>query len=129
MSAARFTLISGAILMFLAVLLGAFGAHALEPVLEKNNRVAVFDTASRYHFYHALGLLVIGLLIQHDFELPHMKLIVSTMLCGVLIFSGSLYVLALTNLGWLGMVTPIGGGLLLLAWACFSFDLLRTRIQ
>lgn len=129
MTAARFALVSGAILMFLAVLLGAFGAHALEPVLLQNNRLEVFDTANRYHFYHALGLLLVGTIGQQQKELPWLKIVVLTMALGVIVFSGSLYLLALLNLGWLGAVAPLGGSLLLAGWACFSFVLLRSRIQ
>jgi len=107
---------SGAVLCFLAVLVGAFGAHALEPLLLKNNRLDTFETASHYHFFHALGLLILGLI-----ELPRKLLLTQrvTAIClvfGIFVFSGSLYCLSVTNVSFLGAITPFGGLMLLMAW-------------
>lgn len=102
--------------MLLAVACGAFAAHALKERLSP----AMFDvwhTAVTYHMVHALGLLAIGLL---SLQLPAQRLQLQRagwiMLLGKLLFCGSLYTLALTNLRWLGAITPFGGILFLLAW-------------
>jgi uncharacterized membrane protein YgdD (TMEM256/DUF423 family) len=105
-----------------AVAIGAFGAHGLEPILESNGRIETFETAVKYHFYHALAILVVS--IWHRFE-PGIKILPKAMwsfLIGILIFSGSLYVLSLTGITWLGAITPLGGvafivGWLMLFWA------------
>lgn len=110
----RAALTISAIMGFLAVALGAFGAHGLEPILLANNRVANWNTASHYHLIHAVGLLALAL---------HAPLRVWAWRCwvgGIVIFSGSLYVLALTNMKWLGAITPIGGVLLLAGWLALA---------
>ena len=116
--AARLFLATGGAAALLAVALGAFGAHALK------NRVppemlAVWRTGVEYHVFHALGLLVVGLVAQH---LPHsvpLRWSGWLMLAGIVLFSGSLYLLALSGPGWLGAVTPVGGLAFLAAWALF----------
>ena len=105
----------------LGVMIGAFGAHALKATLEANGRTDTFETAVKYHFYHALGLLVIGIL---QIQFPDNKLLVKSgllMWIGVLIFSGSLYVLCLTNLTFLGAITPLGGVGMIAGWALFAW--------
>lgn len=104
--------ISGA----LAVGLGAFGAHGLESLLTKNGRLDTFETAVNYHFYHTLALLGIGILALIK---PHWKGLETSawlMGLGILIFSGSLYLLSLTGITWLGAVTPLGGLAFILGW-------------
>ncbi len=100
--------------MFLAVALGAFGAHALKDVLSDYGK-DVYQKAVFYHFIHALGLIVVAWLstVSQD---PKINLAGLCMLAGIIIFSGSLYVLALTNMKWLGAFTPIGGLCFLAAW-------------
>lgn len=96
-------------------MLGAFGAHALRQRLAPE-MLAVFQTGVQYHFYHALGLVAVGLLVQH---LPGSSLLRwagALMLAGIVVFSGSLYVLATSGLRWLGAVTPIGGVAFIVAW-------------
>jgi uncharacterized membrane protein YgdD (TMEM256/DUF423 family) len=108
----------GAILMMTGEMIGAFGAHALKPVLEANDKVATFDTAVKYHFYHALGLLIIGLLKNdNDVQNKWLNYAGNLMLSGLFIFSGSLYVLCLTNLTFLGAITPMGGLGMIAGWA------------
>jgi len=109
-------LCSASVLCFLAVAIGAFGAHALMPILLEHNRVATFQTASDYHFYHALTLLFMSLLARSKLQLTLLRWAFVLMLAGLLIFSGSLYVLSITNITWMGAITPIGGLLLLLSW-------------
>lgn len=115
----------GAALLAAAVALGAFGAHGLAELLEANGRAETFETAVKYHFYHGLGILLIGILkkqYREGFEIP-----CKLMLAGVIIFSGSLYVLCLTNMTWLGAITPIGGVLLILAWLWVAKDAFKLK--
>lgn len=99
-----------AALCFLAVALGAFGAHALKGILATNDTTEIWKTAVLYHFIHALVLLVLA-------TLPATGRAVSGLfLAGIVIFSGSLYLLALTNVKWLGAITPLGGLCFLAGW-------------
>lgn len=102
-----------ALLGFLAVALGAFGAHGLDETLKAHGTVEIWKTASQYHLIHAVVLLVLGLFSSS--EAPARYAWWSFML-GVLIFSGSLYVLSVTGIKWLGAITPIGGLLMLIGW-------------
>lgn len=95
---------------FLAVALGAFGAHGLKGTLEQHGTEAIWQTAASYHLAHALALLVLA---QRD-SAP--RLPIALFGIGIVIFSGSLYVLALTNVKWLGAITPFGGVALLAGW-------------
>ncbi|MFN8423632.1 MAG: DUF423 domain-containing protein [Anaerolineae bacterium] len=99
----------------LAVGLGAFGAHALRGSLTEARR-ETFEIAVRYQFYHSLALLAIGILAGRTPPLPWAGPIGALLLGGIVIFSGSLYALVLTDRGWLGAITPIGGVLLILGW-------------
>ena len=116
--AARLLLASGAAAALLAVALGAFGAHALKARLSPD-MLAVWHTGVEYHVFHALGLLAIGIVA---IQLPGSALLRWSgwlMLAGIVLFSGSLYLLALSGERWLGAVTPVGGILFLAAWALF----------
>jgi uncharacterized membrane protein YgdD (TMEM256/DUF423 family) len=104
-----------AIVGFLAVALGAFGAHGLHAVLDRNARLATWETAVLYHLTHSIVLLVIATLR------PIRAAAFWLMLTGIAIFSGTLYVLALTNVKWLGAITPIGGVCLLAGWLALGF--------
>ncbi len=107
----------GASYGFLAVALGAFGAHALKARLTPD-LLAVWKTGVEYHFYHALALLAVGLLAR---QLQPSGALTAAGVCfalGVLVFSGSLYALALSGVRVLGAVTPFGGLLFLVGWAC-----------
>lgn len=99
-----------ALLGLLAVALGAFGAHGLEKLIDDPERLATWDTAVFYHLTHAVMLYVIavGGILRPAAWLA--------MLIGLVIFSGSLYVLVLTGIKWLGAITPLGGASLLLGW-------------
>ncbi len=103
---------TAAALCFLAVGLGAFGAHALKGTLQTNDTTEVWKTAVLYHFVHALALLVLATLPATSRAAP------SLFLAGIVIFSGSLYLLALTNVKWLGAITPLGGLCFLAGWFC-----------
>lgn len=104
-----------ALLGGLAVGLGAFGAHALKKILENNQRLDTYELAVKYQFYHTLVLLLLGLALLH-FSHRLLHLAGFAFIGGILLFSGSLYVLSLTNLRWLGAVTPFGGLAFLIGW-------------
>jgi uncharacterized membrane protein YgdD (TMEM256/DUF423 family) len=100
-----------AVFCFLAVALGAFGAHSLRSSLELHGMLDVWNKAVLYHFIHAIALLVLvlyGTVNRGAWWL---------LLAGILLFSGSLYVMGLTNLRWLGAITPLGGLCFLAGWA------------
>ena len=118
----------GAINGFLAVTLGAFGAHGLKNKLPED-LMAVYQTAVEYHFYHALGLILIGILSLIVPQITLIKTSGYTMLAGIVIFSGSLYVLSLTGIRWLGAITPIGGLLFLVAWAMLAWVAFKYGTQ
>ena len=105
-----------AILGALAVGIGAFGAHGLEPVLEAYNRVDTFETAVKYHFYHTFSIFLVGILVAVG---NSHKLLSASAWCffaGILIFCGSLYILSVTNITWLGAITPLGGLAFIAGW-------------
>jgi len=113
-------LILGAINAFLCVAIGAFGAHGLKEKLSPD-MLAVYQTAVQYHFYHALGLAVVGLVLLY---FPNSRPVAWSgwmMLAGIVLFSGSLYALSLTGVRWLGAITPVGGVVFLLAWALLAY--------
>lgn len=117
----KFFMLSGSLLAALAVIMGAFGAHGLKPHLGAE-MMSVYKTAVEYHVYHAFGLILIGL-IANNLASNNLALWAGAcMMIGVLLFSGSLYLLSITGVRWLGAITPFGGisfilGWLLLAWA------------
>jgi len=100
---------------FLAVALGAFGAHSLKDLLGQNGTTAIWEKAVFYHFIHAVMLFILA----ERKVLP--KLAWWSFLAGILIFSGSLYLLAVTNVRWLGAVTPVGGVCFMIGWGCLCF--------
>lgn len=117
----------GALCAFTGVALGAFGAHHLKTVLSPE-ALAIYQIGVTYQMWHALGLFGIGLL---QIQAPKSKKIPWAgwlMFCGIVLFSGSLYLLALLDLRWLGMITPIGGVCFLIAWLllCFSAPTKKT---
>lgn len=115
--------ISGA----LAVGLGAFGAHGLEPILIQNGRLDTFETAVSYHFYHTLGLLGLGILALIKPDWKFLSFSAWCMILGILIFSGSLYILSLTGITWLGAITPLGGVGFILGWLGLAYSALKNN--
>ncbi len=95
---------------FLAVSLGAFGAHGLKEVLARNESAAVWETAVFYHFIHTVMLFLVAQ------RRPLLAGPWFSFLTGIVVFSGSLYALAVTNLRWLGAITPLGGVSFLAGW-------------
>ena len=107
-------LISGSFFSMLAVILGAFGAHYLKNTLSEYS-LSIFQTGVFYQFIHSLGILFITLL-SHSLDYINLNLSVWFFILGIFLFSGSLYLLALTDVKWLGAITPIGGMFFILGW-------------
>lgn len=112
---AKLFLLLGSANATLAVILGAFGAHALKARLDET-LLKVYQTGVEYHFYHALGLILIGVIAMNIPASIWLKSAGWMMFIGIILFCGSLYVLSIFNLRWLGMITPIGGLLFIAAW-------------
>ncbi len=123
--AAKIFLLLGSLAMMFAVGLGAFGAHGLKDKLSAD-MLAVYRTGVDYHFYHALGLLALGMIAVHLPESDLVKWSGALMAAGIVLFSGSLYLLALTGTRWLGAITPVGGAAWIVAWALLAAALLRS---
>lgn len=104
----------GAAICFLAVALGAFGAHALKATLVVNDSRAIWNTAVLYHFLHGLALIVLSTQNTN-------RIACYCFVAGIVLFSGSLYLLAATHTTWLGAVTPLGGICFLAGWAYVFF--------
>jgi uncharacterized membrane protein YgdD (TMEM256/DUF423 family) len=121
----RLALGLGAAAMFLAVALGAFGAHALKSRLT-GDMTSVWHTAVLYHALHALALFGLGLLMLHWPERIDLPIVGWLFVAGIILFSGSLYVMALTGVRTLGAVTPVGGVAFLLAWLVLVWAIART---
>ncbi len=113
----------GAVNAFLAVAAGAFGAHGLKQRLDAD-ALAVYEVAARYHMYHALGLFVIAWLVAR--QAPYATAAGWCMFGGIVVFSGSLYLLSTTGTKWLGAVTPIGGLGFLLGWGLAAYAVLKS---
>ena len=105
-------------------MLGAFGAHGLQGFVSEQ-RLAVFKTGVEYQVWHALGLMLIALAHQF-FRSTTLKVSAWLMLLGVLIFSGSLYLLVLLDQPKLGMITPVGGSLMIVGWIVFAWSIVKS---
>ena len=124
-ASARLFLILGCAMALLAVALGAFGAHAVKARIAPE-MMAVYRTGVEYHFYHALGMILAGLAVLH---LPGSVLLKGAgwaMLAGIILFSGSLYLLSLTGVRALGVITPFGGVAFLSAWILFAAAIIKS---
>ena len=115
----------GSIIAMLAVILGAFGAHGLRARLTPE-MLAVFHTGVEYQFYHALGLLAVGLLLQHHPASVALRWAGWLMFSGIILFSGSLYLLVITDHRWLGAITPVGGIAFILSWLLVFIAVCKT---
>jgi uncharacterized membrane protein YgdD (TMEM256/DUF423 family) len=109
----------GAIFAFLAVALGAFGAHSLKGHIDPY-LLEVYQTGVQYHMAHALGLILLGTIVELRGINRAYRWSGIAMAAGIVLFSGSLYLMAITGIRWLGMVTPIGGVLFLAAWVLMA---------
>ena len=117
----------GALNAFVAVAAGAFGAHGLKKRLTEE-MLGIFEVGVRYHFYHALGLFAAAWLVSRGGGSSGPATVGGwLMLAGIIVFSGSLYVLGLTGTRWLGAITPIGGLCFLAAWVCLGVAAWKIR--
>ncbi len=121
----KFFLASGAALGALTVMIGAFGAHALRKTLEASGRLDTFETAVKYQFYHVFALLAIGFLLLRIQD-SLLEWAGYSMLGGILIFSGSLYILCLSGVTKWGAVTPIGGLFFIIGWILMMVAIVRS---
>ena len=122
---AKIFLILGSSFAGLAVAIGAFGAHALKTVLETTNRLETFETGVKYQFYHALALIVLGLLMQ-KFDHRMFTWAGYSYIAGIVLFSGSLYILSLTGVTKWGAVTPLGGVAFLIGWITLIIGITKS---
>ncbi len=117
-------LIIACLLMATAVSLGAFGAHGLKKIITPD-MLSVYQTGVQYQFYHALGLLGVAF-IAHVNSTKLVNMAGNLMFTGVMIFSGSLYLLVILNIKWLGAITPIGGVLMVISWVLLAWAVFRS---
>lgn len=126
----RQALVSGTLLAALAVILGAFGAHALKALVTPD-KLLVFETGVRYHFYHSLALLATGIIYSH-FPAKQLRLATGLFITGIALFSGSLYGMVFVSisggsLGPLGIITPIGGLFFIAAWIMLALGITSAK--
>ena len=121
---AKLFLLLGSANAALAVMLGAFGAHALKARLDVS-LLKAYHTGVEYHFYHALGLILVGIIAMNLPESIWLKSSGWSMFVGILFFCGSLYLMSIFNLRWLGIVTPIGGLLFIFAWLSLCIAVIK----
>ncbi|MAL18192.1 MAG: hypothetical protein CL670_01915 [Balneola sp.] len=125
MSNPKIIIAIAAFLLAIAVAAGAFGAHALKNTLSPE-RLETWQTAVQYHAWHALGLMLIALVgVQFQIVVTWPA---SLILTGIVIFSGSLYILCLSGIGWLGAITPIGGVAFIAGWILFGVQVLSSKL-
>ncbi|MDP1558970.1 MAG: DUF423 domain-containing protein [Nitrosomonas sp.] len=116
----------GAINAFLCVAFGAFGAHGLKQTLSAD-MLTIYQTGVQYHFYHAIGLLIVGLVLFHFQKSRLITLSGWLMLVGIILFCASLYVLSLTEMRGLGMIAPFGGVAFLSAWVLLAYGVWKEN--
>ena len=119
----RTFLFLGSIMGFLGVALGAFGAHGLKSRVS-SEMLAVFETGVRYHMYHALALLAVGWAVSRN-PIGVLNAAGILFVAGIVLFSGSLYLMSLTGARWLGAITPLGGLAFLVGWIWLAVSALR----
>ena len=121
----RRLIFSGAVFAMLAILVGAFAAHGLSQVLDAY-ALGLVETASRYQMYHALAMLLVGIIMWNSSVSTRRLVLVAALFgAGILLFSGSLYLLALTGQRWWGAVTPFGGIAFVLGWITLAFAVMK----
>ena len=119
----RIILMTASIFLVLAVAIGAFGAHGLKSHLSAE-MIQIYKTGVEYHFYHALGLLLIGV-IAISFPSELLKWSAILLAVGIILFSGSLYILAITGIKWIGAITPLGGLGFIAGWVLLFMAALK----
>jgi uncharacterized membrane protein YgdD (TMEM256/DUF423 family) len=117
--------LTGAVLMALGVMLGAFGAHGLRDRLDAY-RMSVYEKAVFYHFVHALGILIVSVMPKTGtLTQSGANWVCALLLAGIVLFSGSLYILGITGILWLGAITPLGGLSFIAAWVALAWVVAR----
>jgi len=125
----RWVLVVGAGFAMFAVVIGAFAAHGLKHVLDTYH-LGLFETAVRYQMYHAIALLIVGVISTiPQFSLRWLKLAAFGFILGIALFSGSLYLLALSGIKWLGAITPLGGVAFIFGWMALIVAALKHSPQ
>jgi uncharacterized membrane protein YgdD (TMEM256/DUF423 family) len=115
----------GAVSGFISVAAGAFGAHALKAQLTPD-LLSTFEVGARYQMYHALLLVLIGVVVQTRGPSESLSISAGLLVAGTALFSGSLYALALSGQRWFGAITPLGGFCFLLGWLALAYAALRS---
>ena len=121
----RLLIFCGALCAALSVILGAFGAHGLKSRLPPEI-LATFETGVQYQFYHALGLILIGIVVQFTKASAMVTAAGWLMLAGIVLFSGSLYAICFSGIRSLGMITPVGGMAFIVAWLLLAIGIMRS---
>ena len=109
----------------LAIAFGAFAAHGLKSHIDERS-IEIFNTAADFHFWHAIGLIIIGI-IAKNMSKTNFASVVWLMTLGILLFSGSLYILSVTGIRWLGAITPFGGTSFMIAWLLLAWKCLKSN--
>ncbi|HUH94525.1 MAG TPA: DUF423 domain-containing protein [Casimicrobiaceae bacterium] len=122
---ARLCVIAGAIALAAGVVLGAFGAHAIKGRIGAES-FSIYQTAVQYHFWHALGLLGVGILMAQWPGAQTLAWSAWLLIAGLILFAGSLYALALTGAAWLGAIAPFGGAAFIAAWLVVAWAALKA---
>ncbi|OZB96447.1 DUF423 domain-containing protein [Paenibacillus sp. XY044] len=119
-------ILTGALMAMLSVVIGAFGAHMLEPIVGES-AMKVYETGVQYHMAHALGILLIGIVAGLWGDSRKLAWAGWLLLAGIILFSGSLYVLAITGIKILGAITPLGGVAFIIGWICLIAEAVSRR--
>jgi uncharacterized membrane protein YgdD (TMEM256/DUF423 family) len=122
----KFWFVLAAAFGFLSVALGALGAHSLKSILDEYGR-SIFEKAVLYQMFHAMALFAVGL-VQLTVKSASLLTAGCLFSVGIFLFSGSLYLLAITGMRWLGAITPFGGISFLLGWIWFGYGILRAKV-
>lgn len=122
----KFFIFLGAINAALAVILGAFAAHSLKPAVPPE-ALSAFQTGVNYHFYHSLGLIIVGVVSR----ITGMSMVLSAagwaMLAGIILFSGSLYIISITGIRSIGAITPVGATLFIVSWVLLAAATIKNK--
>jgi uncharacterized membrane protein YgdD (TMEM256/DUF423 family) len=121
----RHLIVIACVFGLLAVVTGAFGAHGLKNRLAPE-LMSAYQTGVQYHFYHALALLACGILMRTGMDNSAMRMSAYAFIAGMVLFSGSLYLLAITGVRWLGAITPLGGVAFIAGWLFLMLGVLRS---
>ena len=118
-------IVSGALLAMLSVIMGAFAAHGLRQMLDAY-ALGIVDTSARYQMYHALALVLAGVAsMSPGISMRWLKIAAAAFIVGIVLFSGSLYLLALSGARWWGTITPVGGVAFILGWIALALAALK----